>query len=258
MTEEQSDAMQTDIIPAADGQRLRASRVALVTGGARGLGAAIGRELARAGVYVVLADLDAPGVTARVRDLRGEGFAAAGLGLDVADAGQAAGALAQLKERLGRLDILVNNAGVDVTAPFDEIDAPAWDRVLDVNLRGPANVTRAALPHLTTGSTIINITSTAAKRAWRNASAYHASKWGLLGFSHALHAELRTRGIRVTAIVCGGMRTPFLTERFPDLDLGQLMDPSRVASAIRWIVDLPTDVAAAELILVPLTEASWP
>ncbi|MCP2848960.1 SDR family oxidoreductase, partial [Salmonella enterica subsp. enterica serovar Typhimurium] len=74
--------------------------------------------------------------------------------------------------------------------------------------------------------------STAAKRAWPNASAYHASKWGLLGFSHALHAELRPLGIKVTAVIAGGMRTPFLLERFPDLDPKVLQAPEAVAAAV--------------------------
>ena len=117
---------------------------------------------------------------------------------------------------------------------------------------------RAVLPHLGDTGDIVNITSTAAKRAWAEATAYHASKWGLLGLSHAFHAELRGRGIRVSAIVCGGMRTPFLLDRFPHLDPARLMDPARVAAAVRWLLDQPRDVAVAELTLVPLTEESWP
>ncbi|MDK0767112.1 SDR family NAD(P)-dependent oxidoreductase, partial [Clostridium perfringens] len=86
---------------------------------------------------------------------------------------------------------------------------------------------------------IVNITSTAAKRAWPNASAYHASKWGLLGLSHAMHAELREHGIRVTAVVAGGMRTPFLLDRFPDLDPEKLQDPAHVARAVCFALAQP-------------------
>ncbi|MGH9159782.1 MAG: SDR family NAD(P)-dependent oxidoreductase, partial [Vicinamibacteraceae bacterium] len=78
---------------------------------------------------------------------------------------------------------------------------------------------------------IVNIVSTAAKRAWANASAYHASKWGLLGFTHALHVEARPLGIKVTAMVCGGMCTPFLLDRFPDIDRTTLQAPENVAEA---------------------------
>ena len=77
---------------------------------------------------------------------------------------------------------------------------------------------------------IVNIASTAAKRAWANASAYHASKWGLLGFSHALHVEARAFQVKVTAVVSGGMRTPFLLDRFPDIDVENLQEPDHVAA----------------------------
>jgi short-subunit dehydrogenase len=105
---------------------------------------------------------------------------------------------------------------------------------------------------------IINVTSTAAKRAWPNAAAYHASKWGLLGLSHALHAELRVHGIRVTAVVAGGMRTPFLLDRFPDLDPALLQDPANVAEAIRSVLLLPPSTVVAELTVLPMQETSWP
>jgi short-subunit dehydrogenase len=105
---------------------------------------------------------------------------------------------------------------------------------------------------------IVNITSTAAKRAWPNASAYHASKWGLLGLSHALHAELRPHGIRVTAVVAGGMRTPFLLDRFPDLDPSALQDPADVAQAILGVLLLPRATVVPELTVLPVRETSWP
>lgn len=234
-------------------------RVALVTGAGRGLGRAIAGALAAAGSAIAVADVDADAAEATAARLAIDDGDAMAVHLDVRDDASAVAAVERTMGRFGRLDVLVNNAGVDVTAPLGEVSAEDWDRVIDVNLRGPANMIRAALPHLDgEHADIINITSTAAKRAWANASAYHASKWGLLGLSHALHAECRAVGIRVSAIVCGGMRTPFLLERFPDLDPDQLMDPARVADAVRWIIDQPRDVAVAELVLVPLTEASWP
>src|SRR5690606_38148099 len=115
------------------------------------------------------------------------------------------GALAQ---RRGRLDAIVNNAGIDVTCPLGELSVADWDRVVRTNLSGPFYVAKAALPHLQRSGAghVVNIVSTAARRAWPNASAYHASKYGLLGLSHALHAELRPKGIQVTAIIAGGMR----------------------------------------------------
>jgi NAD(P)-dependent dehydrogenase (short-subunit alcohol dehydrogenase family) len=235
------------------------SRVVLITGAGSGLGEATSRILARHGMTIVAADIAAEGARRTADAIADDGGRAVGVHLDVRDEASAAAAVHETVERFGRLDVLINNAGTDVTAAFEEIDPAAWDRVLDVNLRGPVVMTRACLPALRDGGgDIINITSTAAKRAWENASAYHASKWGLLGFSHALHSEARQYGVRVTAVVCGGMRTPFLLERFPDLDPGVLQEPSTVAETIRFVLDLPRESVVAEVLVLPMRESSWP
>ncbi len=235
------------------------SRVILVTGAASGLGAATAQLLARHGMSVVVGDVDKGGAARTASAIDDDGGAAFALPLDVRDPRSAEDAVAAAVGRFGRLDVLINNAGTDVTAPFEEIDAETWDRIIDVNLRGPATMTRACLPELRrSGGHIVNITSTAAKRAWPNASAYHASKWGLLGFSHAIHAEARTYGVRVTAVVAGGMRTPFLFERFPDLDPGLLQDPATVAETIRFVLELPPESVIPEVTVLPMRETSWP
>ena len=108
------------------------------------------------------------------------------------------------------------------------------------------------------GGHIVNIASTASRRAWPNASAYHASKWGLLGLTHALHAELRPRRIKVSAVIAGGMRTPFLLDRFPDIDISNLQDPRNVAETVRWILRLPADTVVPEITVIPMRETSWP
>ncbi len=235
------------------------TRVVLVTGAGSGLGEATSRVLARHGMAVVAADISEPGAERTAAAIADDGGDALAVPLDVRDPASAEAVVAAAIERFGRLDVLVNNAGTDVTAAFEEIDAAAWDRVLDVNLRGPVVMTRACLPALReAGGDVVNITSTAAKRAWENASAYHASKWGLLGFSHALHSEARGYGVRVTAVVCGGMRTPFLLERFPDLDPAVLQDPATVAETIRFVLDLPRESVIAEVLVLPMRESSWP
>lgn len=105
---------------------------------------------------------------------------------------------------------------------------------------------------------IVNVVSTAAKRAWANASAYHASKWGLLGFSHALHVEARPHNVKVTALVAGGMRTPFLLDRFPDIDLNVLQDPRSVAETVLFVLTQPAGTVIPEVMVLPMRETSWP
>jgi NAD(P)-dependent dehydrogenase (short-subunit alcohol dehydrogenase family) len=235
-------------------------RVVLVTGGARGLGEAIARRLARSGAHVVAADVRTDLAETTASSVRDAGGRAEAVALDVTDAPSAEAVVRSVADRHGRLDVLVNNAGVDVTAPFEEISVEDWDRILGVNLRGPVVMSRAVFGVMRGQGRghIVNVVSTAAKRAWPNASAYHASKWGLLGFSHALHTEARPLGIKVSAVVAGGMRTPFLLDRFPDLDPGVLQDPANVADAIRYVLLQPDETVIPELMVIPMRETSWP
>lgn len=235
-------------------------RVALVTGGAQGLGAAICRALSAAGVIVVAADVQEERAAETVRSLHADGGAGMALRLDVTDAAQSADAVQRVIAHYDRLDILINNAGMDVTLPVEELSITDFDRVLAVNLRGPFLLAQAAFPIMKQRGRghIINITSTAAKRAWANATAYHASKWGLLGLSHALHVEGRACGIKVTAIVNGGMRTPFILDRFPDTPLENLQDPRNVAETICFILMQPDETVIPEVTVLPMRETSWP
>ncbi|MFO7189117.1 MAG: SDR family oxidoreductase, partial [Pseudomonadota bacterium] len=128
------------------------------------------------------------------------------------------------------------------------------------NLRGPFLLSKFAAAQMRERGSchIVNIASTAAKRAWPNASAYHASKWGLLGLSYALHAELRPYGIKVTAVIAGGMRTPFLLDRFPDIDPAVLQEPADVADAIVGILSVGGCTVIPEVMILPMRETSWP
>ncbi len=246
--------------PAIDLRGPLADRVVVVTGGGRGLGEATCRALADAGATVLAADVRAELAGAVAGSLQDDGLRAHALELDVTDEASASEAVSGLLVRHGRIDALVNNAGADVTAAFEELTSADWDRVLGVNLRGPVLMSRLVFPHMRRqgGGHIVNVASTAAKRAWANASAYHASKWGLLGFSHALHVEGRGVGIKVTAVVAGGMRTPFLLDRFPDIDRGTLQDPRNVAETIRFVLSQPDETVIPEVMVIPMQESSWP
>jgi NAD(P)-dependent dehydrogenase (short-subunit alcohol dehydrogenase family) len=224
--------------------------VAAVTGGASGIGLATATLLASRGAQVACLDVNAGDVKPPL----------CGIDCDVTDDASVRAAVGEVVSRFGRLDVLVNNAGVDLTLPFEEIDEGAWDRILEVNLHGPANMARAAWPVMREagGGAIVNIVSTAARRAWANASAYHASKWGLLGLSHALHVEGRGCGIAVSAVIAGGMRTPFLLDRFPDIPLENLQEPENVAEAVRFALMQPQGSVVAELMILPMKETSWP
>jgi len=247
-------------LQAADAPSLH-GQVALITGGSRGLGAAIAQVLGESGMRVLLADIDLDRAKDRAALLGERDIEAVPLSLDVSDPRQCEEVIAAAVRDFGRLDVLVNNAAVDVTAPLTELAVEDWQRVLNTNLSGPLLMTKYASARMLTqprGGHIVNIASTASKRAWPNASAYHATKWGLLGLSHALHAELRAQNVRVSAIVAGGMKTPFLLDRFPGIDETKLQDPMNVARAVRWVLQQPEGTVIPELTVLPTQETSWP
>jgi NAD(P)-dependent dehydrogenase (short-subunit alcohol dehydrogenase family) len=240
-------------------------KTVIVTGGARGLGAAICETLGEAGARLVIADTNAELAEQQTATLTRRGVQATWVPLDVGDEAQVRQAIAQTRERFGRLDVLVNNAAIDFTVPIGALSVSDWERAVRTNLTGPFVMAKYAVEAMGSrvaqgGSAghIVNIASTASKRAWPNAAAYHATKWGLLGLSHALHAELRPLGIKVTAVVAGGMRTPFLLDRFPDIDTKLLQDPKNVAQAVKFALLQPDETVIPELMVIPMRETSWP
>lgn len=239
-------------------------KVALVTGAGSGLGEATARALAAEGCAVACLDRDRVGAERVSRDLSERDVESLALGCDVSDAEAVASAVDEVVRRLGRLDVVVNCAAIDHTLSVEEMTVEQWDQVIDVNLRGPFVVAKAALPVMRRqhAGHIVNVASTAATRAWGNASAYHASKWGLVGFSRGLGVEGRPDGIRVTTVIPGGMRTHFF-DRFVDQGIPMpeeqnLQDPANVANVIAFAVKLPAESAMQEVIVTPLTETSWP
>lgn len=233
-------------------------RVVLVTGGGSGLGAALCEMLAREGARVAVADIDEQRAHALASRLKQDGADAMACIMDVGVVADVREGLDAVVRQFGKLDAIVNSAGVDMTAPIDQLDADVWERVLRTNLTGPFLMAKLGKDRLTPGGHIVNIASTAARRAWPNASAYHASKWGLMGLSHALHAELRGAGLKVSAVIAGGMRTPFLLDRFPDIDTGTLQDPANVARAVRFVLTQPGETVVPEVMVLPMKETSWP
>ena len=233
---------------------------AIVTGGGSGLGKAISHTLSASGVHVFVADIDADRAQETVSDLQDEGCNAFALTVDVSVPRSCEEAIEEVLAHRESIDILINSAGVDVTLPMNELTVQQWDLVLGVNLNGAFYMSKAVVPAMLRQQRghIVNIASTAAKRAWPNATAYQASKWGLLGLSHAMHSELRESNIKVTAVVPGGMRTPFLLDRFEGIDVSTLQDPMAVAETVRFVLCQPAGTVIPEVMVLPMKEPSWP
>jgi NAD(P)-dependent dehydrogenase (short-subunit alcohol dehydrogenase family) len=235
-------------------------RSILVTGAGRGLGAAICEALAKEGATVFVCERNPLLAGQSAKTLCDQGLSAEAIVMDVGSEEDVNWAVKRVHDRVGRIDAVINNAAIDVTAAVDEISIEDWDRVMRTNLRGAFLVTRAAVGYMkpVRRGHIVNVASTASKRAWPNASAYHTTKWGLLGFSHAMHAELRPHGIKVSAVLPGGMKTPFLLDRFPDIDPDNLQDPANVAQAVRFLLTMPDETVIPEVMVLPMRETSWP
>lgn len=191
-------------------------KVALISGGARGMGEAFARAMVAQGAKVVVADvLDAEG-EALAADL---GDAATYVHLDVTDRDQWATAVATTLDRYGRLNVLVNNAGIVNFGPIDAYAPEDWDRVIAINLTGVFNGVRAAVDALKAAapSSIINVSSTAGLQGYTNLSGYNASKFGVRGLTKAVALDLGTAGVRCNSVHPGAVLTPMTA----DLDLPQ-------------------------------------
>jgi 3-oxoacyl-[acyl-carrier protein] reductase len=183
-------------------------KVALVTGGSRGIGFAIAQALTKEHASVTITGTD----QSRVNEARQKlGSAAHAVRADVRDYAAVESAMTSTVERFGGLDILVNNAGVGIFRSVAEMSLDEWNNIIGTNLTGVFHCSRAALPHLRKRGAgwIINISSLAGKNPFADAAAYCASKSGLNSFSEALMQEVRHDGIRVAYVMPGSVRTQF-------------------------------------------------
>ena len=222
-------------------------RVALVTGGAAGIGAAIARMLADRGAAVLVFDLDEPGGTATVRDIENAGGRAAFLAGDVTDPAQCSAAARYAVQRFGRLDVLVNNAGGGTLIPTHELEDAQWRAMLSLNLDGVFYMTRAALREMLArgGGAIVNIASVHGLVGFPAHAGYTAAKGAVVNLTRALAIEYASRNIRVNAVCPGVILTPLiertvttpeamksLTDLHP---IGRMGRPDEVARAVCFL-----------------------
>ncbi|MBZ8142017.1 short-chain dehydrogenase [Rubrivivax gelatinosus] len=234
-------------------------RVVLITGGAQGLGAAIAQVLGEAGARVVLADPALERAEDWAAVLAERDIDVMALPLDLRDLQACERTVAAVHSRFGRLDALVNNAAFEIAAPLTELSVEQIHGAITSQLAGPFVMAKLCAPLMTAqagGGHIVNIAPHASRSAGPHASACHATKWGLLGLSQALQAELEPQGVKVCAIVAGGLRTPFMLERFPELDPDRLQDPLHVARVVRFVLLQPGETAIHELSVLPAGETS--
>jgi NAD(P)-dependent dehydrogenase (short-subunit alcohol dehydrogenase family) len=189
-------------------------RVALVTGGGRGIGRAIALALARAGADVAVAARTVPEIEAVAAEIAALGRRTHFFPLDVSDRARLAAAPREVAERLGPIEILVNNAGMHLSAPVHRLDDAGWDAILAVDLTGPFVLTRACLPSMYERAfgRIVNVASVAGKVGIKYGAAYAAAKHGLIGLTRSLALEAARKGVTVNAICPSWTDTQMMDE----------------------------------------------
>lgn len=221
----------------------------LITGGASGLGAAVADAVAAAGGTPIVLDR----VAAEGREHSYVG--------DVTRTREVEALVARIAGAVGGLDAVVTAAGIDKPGRLDEIDGDEWERVIAVNLLGTAAVIRAALPALLASrGRVVTVASSLGLRAVSDATAYSASKFGVIGFSRALAAETRGQ-IGVTTLIPAGMKTRFFDGRTPQYAPGEdadLNDPANVANAVVYALASPRGSEIREIAVMHENEPSWP
>ena len=234
-------------------------KVAVITGGSRGIGFAIARALAGERCDVVITSRNAAELERRAAELRNEvhdGATIVPIPCDVRRP-ESVGALFQsVGQRFGKVDVLVNNAGISQPAtPLEETTLELWQAVMETNLTSVFLCSRAALPLMQAGGTIINNLSAAAKQLFPQYYAYTAAKTGALGFTLSLREELKPRGIRVTALLPGATNTDIWQQIMPDAPREGMIDVESIAQAVLYAVLLPAKVNLSEISLDPAAGA---
>ena len=220
-------------------------RVAVITGGAQGIGYATAQRMLASGASVVLWDIDAARLAAAVQALSAQGTAS-GDTVELTDEAAVAAATAAAVARHGRIDILVNNAGITGgNAPTWELSPAAWRQVVEVNLIAPFLTCRAVVPQMIAQGygRIVNIASVAGKEGNPNASHYSASKAGLIALTKSLGKELATKGVLVNAVAPAAARTAIFDQMSPEhiafmlgkIPMARFVEVNEVAAMVAWL-----------------------
>ncbi len=232
------------------------ARPVLLAGACGGLGRAMAHVLAREGYRLFLVDSRADAIGELVSELTANGIDAAGFTASITDAVRLEEVAAEVERSSPSLYAVVNAAGIFHHASLQETTPAQWQKVIDVDLTGVFLVVRAFLPLLRASdfARIVNIVSTAAKNAFPNQAAYTAAKWGVLGLSHALNAELRQEGIYTTALCPGAVNTA-LWDTAPEFDRSMMLDAAHVAEMVGFILRQHDGVTIDELVVTPFAGA---
>ncbi len=240
----------------AAGRSARATRlrgkVALITGANRGIGLAIAKALAAEGCDLIVTARTESTLKKSSRELAQQGSRVLAKSCDVSNERSVNSLFDSVNKEFGRLDFLINNAGIShAMADIDRLSPKVWQDVIATNLTGTFLCTRAALPLMSAGASIVNNLSVAAKGVFAGESAYCASKHGALGLTNTLREEVRGRGIRVIALLPGSTDTEIWDQFMPEAPRNTMLRPEAVARAVLDALLLPSDSTIEEITIRP-------
>ncbi len=228
-------------------------QVAIVTGAGSGIGRATALALAQSGIRVVLAARTQQNLEVVAHDITTGGGTAVVVPTDVGEEAQVERLVARAQERFGRLDILVTSAGGASFGPLIESRTEDWDAMIAINLRGTYLCCKHALKLMLAQGRghILNVLSLASQTALPGSAAYTASKFGALGLTKVMAAEVRAQGIKVTAVIPGAVDTPLWDKSGGDLDRRKMLSPADVAAAMLSVIAQPPSIYTDEIVLMP-------
>lgn len=223
--------------------------VAMVTGAGRGIGRAIAETLGKAGALVVASARSEPEIQAVAEEIAEAGGQSIPLPMDISREEQVAAGFAAVQERFGRLDVLVNNAGIGRFGPLMDFPSAALQEVTSVNLLGTYWCCQQAMRLMVPRRSgyIINLSSVVGFKGYPNQSAYTATKHAIMGLTKSLAVEAQPHGIRVSAILPGGVDTSLVGDARPDLDRSILMRPGDIAQTVMFLLSLSEQAAIDEI-----------
>ncbi len=230
----------------------RQERVALVTGGTRGIGEAIARKLAAEGFAVAISGRTKTSIAKAMERFGRDGLSIRGFPADARREEEQKKLIEWVGKEFGRLDVLVNNAGIGGFGPVDEISPARFREVVETNLFGPYYAIHFAVPLMKKGGGgfIVNIASLAAINAFAGGAAYNASKFGLLGLSDAAMLDLRHQGIRIAAVLPGSVATEF-SHSHGSREFSWMLAAEDVAQVVSDLVRYPARAIASRIDLRP-------
>src|SRR3712207_1076248 len=208
------------------GDLMLQGKVALVTGARQGLGRALALACAKEGANLVISSRNADSLEPVAEEARASGVEVLAVPADVSRSEDVQKLVDATAERFGKIDVLVNNAGLlGPRVRIEEYPEDQWRSVLDANLTGPFLISKAVIPHMREGASVINVTSGVSIEGRAEWGAYSVSKFGLEGLTQILAAELKDRGIRANSVDPGGMRTDMRAAAYPDEDPNTRITP---------------------------------